>query len=440
MTFVVRVLGSLGAQLLLVICGAASTVIVARYTGTHGAGAYSVAVQVATLVVLGGGLGIDFGLIYFSARDRMRGSELAPTLAWFGLAWGVVLAAAGYVIALALGGSLLNGLSHAVILAAIAAVPFMLAVRYLRYFLLGRNQLLPFNAVNVVLALAWVVLVAIALVLLHGGVDGAVWAYAAANAIALVVAMMLVPAAAALPDIRRAPAVLRTLAGFGMRAQLSTVLQFFSYRLDLFIVNATAGLGSAGVYSVATLLAEAVWYIPNAVGLVLAPRVAATVEGEDDDATAAICRATVLLSVVGAAVIAVLAPLLVLALFGSAFLPAVVPLWVLLPGVIALGLDKPIASYQLGRGRPQISLYVALIATPITVVAYVLLIPTYGIVGAAAGSTISYIATTAVDVVFLHRVSPLRLRNLVIPHRSDWSLYASAWRRLRPALTAGVPW
>jgi len=440
MTFVVRVLGSLGAQLLLVICAAATTVIVARFTGTRGAGAYSVAVQVGTLVVLGGGLGIDFGLIYFSARDRMRQSELAPMLMWLGLAWGVVLAAAGYAIALSLGGSLLKGLSHTVILAAIAAIPFMLAIRYLRYFLLGRNQLLPFNAVNVVLGLAWVALVAIALVLLNGGVSGAVWAYAGANAIAFIAALVLVPAAAALPDIRRAPAMLRTLAGFGLRAQLSTVLQFFSYRLDLFIVNEVAGLGAAGIYSVATLLAEAVWYIPNAVGLVLAPRVAATVEGEDDDATAAICRATVLLSVAGAAAIALLAPLLVLILFGSEFLLAVVPLWVLLPGVIALGLDKPIASYQLGRGRPQISLYVALIATPITIAAYVLLIPAYGIVGAAAGSTISYIATTAVDVIFLHRVSPLRLRNLVIPHRSDWAMYASAWQRLRPAITAGAPW
>jgi O-antigen/teichoic acid export membrane protein len=233
---------------------------------------------------------------------------------------------------------------------------------------------------------------------------------------------------------------LRTLAGFGLRAQLSTVLQFFSYRLDLFILNATSGLGAAGIYSVATLLAESVWYVPSAVGLVLAPRVAAAVEGEDDEATEAICRGTVLVSVAGAVVIAVLAPLLVLVLFGSAFLPAVVPLWVLLPGVVALGLDKPIASYQLGRGRPQISLYVALFATPITVAAYVLLIPRYGIVGAAAGSTISYIATTAIEIVYLHRVSPLRLRNLVIPRRSDWRLYASAWQRLRPALAAGIPW
>jgi O-antigen/teichoic acid export membrane protein len=173
---------------------------------------------------------------------------------------------------------------------------------------------------------------------------------------------------------------------------------------------------------------------------VLAPRVAAGVEGDDDDSTAAICRATVLVSVAGALVIAALAPLLVLVLFGSAFLSAIVPLWVLLPGVVAVGLDKPIASYQLGRGRPQISLYVALLATPVTVAAYVLLIPRYGIVGAAAGSTISYIATTAIEVFFLHRVSPLRIRNLVIPRRSDWRLYASAWQRLRPALTAGIPW
>jgi O-antigen/teichoic acid export membrane protein len=440
MTFVLRVLGSLGAQLLFVLCGAATTVIVARYTGTHGAGAYSVAVQIGTLVVVGGGLGIDFGLIYFAARDRMRLSELAPVLLWFGLVWGAILAAIGYAIGLGLSGSLLKGLGGALILAALAAVPFMLAVRYLRYFLLGRNQLLLFNAINVVLAVAWLIFVAIALALLSTGVNGAVWAFAAANIAAFIAALVLVPAALHLPDLRTAPSLLRTLAAFGLRAQLSTVLQFLSYRLDLFILNATAGLGAAGIYSVATLLAEAVWYIPNAIGLVLAPRVAAGVEGDDDDSTAAICRATVLVSVAGALVIAALAPLLVLVLFGSAFLSAVVPLWVLLPGVVAVGLDKPIASYQLGRGRPQISLYVALLATPVTVAAYVLLIPRYGIVGAAAGSTLSYIATTAIEVFFLHRVSPLRLRNLVIPRRSDWRLYASAWQRLRPALTAGIPW
>jgi O-antigen/teichoic acid export membrane protein len=440
MKFVVRVLGSLGAQLLLVLCGAATTVIVARLTGTHGAGAYSVAVQIGVLVVIGGGLGIDFGLIYFAARDRMSQSDLAPTLLWFGLTWGAVLAAGGYAAAHALGGSLLKGVGDSVILASVAVVPFMLAVRYLRYFLLGRNQLLPFNAVNVALALAWLILVAVALIELRGGVVGAVWAYAAANVVAFAAALVFVPAAVAVPNARRAFIALRTLAAFGLRAQLSTVLQFFSYRFDLFLLNATAGLGAAGIYSVATLLAESVWYIPSAVGLVLAPRVAAGVEGDDDDVTAAICRATTLVSVAGAVVIAVLAPLLVWLLFGSVFLPAVVPLWVLLPGVVALGLDKPIASYQLGRGRPQISLYVALLATPITTAAYVLLIPRYGIVGAAAGSTISYVATTAIEIVYLHRVSPLRFRSLVIPRRSDWRLYASAWQRLRPALTAGIPW
>ncbi|HEX7264420.1 MAG TPA: hypothetical protein VF383_09620, partial [Candidatus Dormibacteraeota bacterium] len=218
MTFVLRVLGSLGAQLLFVLCGAATTVIVARYTGTHGAGAYSVAVQIGTLVVVGGGLGIDFGLIYFAARDRMRLSELAPVLLWFGLVWGAILAAIGYAIGLGLSGSLLKGLGNALILAAIAAVPFMLAVRYLRYFLLGRNQLLLFNAINVVLAIAWLVFVAIALALLNTGVMGAVWAFAAANVAAFIAAVVLVPAALRLPDLRTAPNLLRTLAAFGLRA------------------------------------------------------------------------------------------------------------------------------------------------------------------------------------------------------------------------------
>src|SRR5260370_162106 len=352
MKFVVRVLGSLGAQLLLVFCGAATTVIVARLTGTHGAGAYSVAVQIGALVVIAGGLGIDFGLIYFAARDRMSQSDLAPTLLWFGLAWGVVLAAGGYAAAHALGGSLLKGVGDSVILASVAAVPFLLAVRYLRYFLLGRNQLLPFNAVNVVLALAWVILVAVALVGLRGGVAGAVWAYAAANVIAFAAALVLVRPAVALPNWRRAITALRTLAAFGLRAQLSTVLQFFSYRFDLFLVNATAGLGAAGVYSVATLLAESVWYIPSAVALVLAPRVAASAEGDDDEMTEAICRSTVLVSVAGAVLIAALFPLVVLVLLGAAFLPPLVPPGGVLPGGVAPRLGQPLSRYLPPPPRP----------------------------------------------------------------------------------------
>src|SRR5260370_24216864 len=202
----------------------------------------------------------------------MGPTDLAPSLPWFGLAWGALLAAAGYAIALALGGSLLKGISQPVILAAIAAIPAMLAVRYLRYFLLGRNQLLPFNAINIFLAVAWVIFVAVSLVVLGGGVAGAMWAYAAANVVAFAAALALVRGAVALPDWRRAIVALRTLAGFGLRAQLSTVLQFFSYRLDLFILNATSGLGAAGIYSVATLLAESVRYVPSAPGLRLAPR------------------------------------------------------------------------------------------------------------------------------------------------------------------------
>src|SRR5260370_30091691 len=196
----------------------------------------------------------------------MGPTDLAPSLPWFGLAWGALLAAAGYAIALALGGSLLKGISQPVILAAIAAIPAMLAVRYRRYFLLGRNQLLRFNAINIALAVAWVIFVAVSLVVLGGGVAGAMWAYAAANVVAFAAALALVPGAVALPNWRRAIIALRTLAAFGLRAQLSTVLQFFSYRLDLFSFNAPPGLGARRNINVAALLTKAGWSFPASLG------------------------------------------------------------------------------------------------------------------------------------------------------------------------------
>ncbi len=179
---------------------------------------------------------------------------------------------------------------------------------------------------------------------------------------------------------------------------------------------------------------------PAAVALVLTPRIAASARHDAERFTPLVCRTTVLISAASALVLAALAPAVVVVLFGTGFLPAVVPLWLLLPGVVALSLDKPIASFQLGQGRPQISLYVALLATPVTVAAYGLLIPPFGLAGAALGSSLSYLATTLIELAFLRRVSQMPLRQLIVPQRSDWRLYRETLRdaaaRLAPGLAA----
>src|SRR5205085_8646057 len=100
-----------------------------------------------------------------------------------------------------------------------------------------------------------------------------------------------------------------------------------------------------------------VWYVPRTVALVLLPHLAGVSREQAERDTAIVCRNTLLLSLAAALGIALVSPLIIRAFFTDAFLPALLPLWLLLPGIVIASWSRPMATYQLGSGRPLTSLY-----------------------------------------------------------------------------------
>ena len=56
------------------------------------------------------------------------------------------------------------------------------------------------------------------------------------------------------------PAILRQMLAFGLRGYVGNLLQFFNYRLDLFIVGILLGPAAVGIYTAAIGLAELLWH------------------------------------------------------------------------------------------------------------------------------------------------------------------------------------
>jgi O-antigen/teichoic acid export membrane protein len=84
---------------------------------------------------------------------------------------------------------------------------------------------------------------------------------------------------------------------------------------------------------------------------------------------------------------------------------------VLLVGLAAGGVIGVISAYLQGVGRP--GLYSAAIGAglPVTVALDLLLIPPFGVMGAAVASTAAYVTTTAVLVAMFRAVTRSRARN-----------------------------
>jgi len=118
-------------------------------------------------------------------------------------------------------------------------------------------------------------------------------------------------------------------------------------------------------------------------------------------------------------VLALVAPLLVQVLFGTAFQPSVVAVWLLLPGIVALSNARVLAGYLLGRNRQQVDLAASLAGLVVTVALDLLLIPRYGFAGAAIASSIAYATTLAVDLAWVVRHSTLTVKDLLLPTPAD---------------------
>ena len=138
-------------------------------------------------------------------------------------------------------------------------------------------------------------------------------------------------------------------------------------------------------------------------------------------------RQSVVLVLAVGVLIAVALPLVPL-VYGPDFSDAVVLGFILLPGVLLLGIANILGTLIVALGRPGVLLRIALLVTPVTIALYVVLIPAMGAEGAALASSISYAATFAPTLLAFRRAWPSPWQALV-PRAEDLRDYALLVRR-----------
>jgi O-antigen/teichoic acid export membrane protein len=415
------------------------TILVTRVTGAHGRGIYTLASSVAILAATITALGISWAGIYYIGKNRFPLKDVVSTLLTVSIATAGVSVAGVAVVYLLFQHSYFHEVSttQALLMLALAAM-FQVATTAAS-ILLGMNRPLDYAAttmlqvvvalvIQVILALAGALTATTALAAFAGGA-------AASAGYGLVLVQREVPIRLGF-DSR----ILRTFFTFGIRGYAANLMTLLSYRLDALIVNGLKGVTSLGYYSVATAMAETLTYGAVGFALVLFPQVSSVEKKEADRITPVVCRNAVFLTLVGAVVMFVVSRELILLVFGSAMVPALLPLWLLLPGIVFMAAAKVISSYLSGIGKPIYTTYIAAGAVIITVALDLLLIPPYGISGAAVASTITYTGTAAASVWIFKLESGAGLLETLVVRAEDFARYRrvvnSTVRRLLAASPA----
>jgi O-antigen/teichoic acid export membrane protein len=418
------------------------SIIIARELGPEARGDYALFVLSTTFMASLSTLGIGLGTIYFVGRGKHDVSVLLANSHFLVLVMGAVAAAILVGFGLTLEPqAFVEGRSFWLYA---LAFPVVLEFLLVTAILVGSERFLP---LNLSVVSQTVILMVGATVLWTGGWMSifsmlSVWVLSYAAAATLAVGFIgfekLKAASALQPEL----SVLREQVRFGLPGQAGNTLQRLNYRLDLYLVRAFRSRADVGFYAVSAGLAEAVWWIANAVSMALLPRLTRIDAERAGEVTPIACRNTLLASLVAAAGLAASAPLAVNLLFGKEFGPAVQPILWLLPGIVALSGTKVLGSYFFSQERLTIVSIVALISLAVTVAFDFLLIPRFGISGAAAASSIAYTVSLAVSLYYYRRISGNDVRDCLIPRTADLELYKNLAKRLRrlkaPASAMGV--
>jgi O-antigen/teichoic acid export membrane protein len=199
---------------------------------------------------------------------------------------------------------------------------------------------------------------------------------------------------------------------------VGTLAERLHFRANTFLLNALVGVGATGVFSVALGLAETLWYLPTSFGLVLFSR---AVRGGREGAYIASAMTRTMLALMLAAAIPLwfLAPPLVEFAYGAPFREAGIALQIMLPGVLAYSVVAVLSNPLIAWGAPGRVTAVLGAGLAANLVANVLLIPQFGMNGAALASTISYSLTAALMLLVYHRLSGQGLRQTLLVRRSD---------------------
>ena len=424
-TLVQDALVTIGSRFGLAVLIFGTDIVLAHLLGPSAKGRFALVLLTSQLAAVVVGWGMDSALGVVSRRDpetARRGFANA-------LIWSIVVGGFGVVLACWAYGlptdvrprgplaSVIPNLSAQQFLFSAFALPGELFFSIGLFALLGRGRILAYSTIRVLRRFALLVLIIGMAGIARLSLDIAL----VMNLVALgltVVAIGWVAARDGTFSVRPSATLLKEELRFGNRAIVGTIAERLQFRSDAFLLNGLVGVRATGIYSVTSGLAETLWYVPNALGTVMFSR-AVDPHADAGRIAAVLTRTTLAVAFVTAVPAFALGPRVVRFVYGAAFSDAGVALRLILPGVVAYSVVAILSRYIVGRGRPGTGTLILLSGLGANIAFNLVLIPRFGINGAAASSSISYILTAVLTMAVFRRLSGRGIVETLVIRRSD---------------------
>ena len=222
--------------------------------------------------------------------------------------------------------------------------------------------------------------------------------------------------------------IIKEMFRYGFLNQLGHIFQLLSFRLSYYVLLLFLGQEEVGIYSNGVSLVESVWLISRSIAAVQYARIANSTDTVYSQLlTVRLLKSAMLMSLIILAIMSVLPPVFFTSLFGEEFGRVNQVILLLAPGILFHNISLLLGHYFSGRAQYHINTFAAFLGLIITGSLCYLLIPSWGIYGAAIATDISLISMSMLVLFIFKRASGLPFR-VFLPGRDDLREYIRLFR------------
>jgi O-antigen/teichoic acid export membrane protein len=401
-------------QILSLIIGLFAITIIARMLGPEKQGQYTLAILLPTILYTFFNSGLSISTVYFIGQNKYSDSEVFHSNFFISILLSLISISVGLIIVYFLSDYFFANISFKLLLYVLMIIPLIFIQKILQSFLHSKENFSKLNLVVILNQLGLLFFSLLFIWLLNLSVLGAVLSFACTQLLMAIVSYFIIKKEYNLAfSLNFSASYLKESLVFGLKGHASNILTFLSYRVDVFLIAYFIDDVSVGIYSIAVLLVERVWLIPQAVSSVLFARISnLKTDLEKTNFTAFASRNTLFLTSISGIVLAIFSPWLIGILFGAEFNQSVTPFIYMIPGVILFSLSKILANDFVGRGFPQVNSYIALVVALVNIVLNIVLIPDFGLKGAAIATSICYGIDAIIKVIYFSQYNKISFLSL----------------------------
>jgi O-antigen/teichoic acid export membrane protein len=273
----------------------------------------------------------------------------------------------------------------------------------------GFRNMKSYAFLNIALNASVLVFSIVMVINLGMGVLGAVLGFVLPTVVIGLISVLFVSSYLNFPDASMfQKKILKDVLFFGFYVVLGNSIGYIYTHIDSIMIGYYLNETEVGYYAVSGMFVQGITLIPSAVQRVTSPMITKSYAKKEYDSIVKLLKSIIvkvfLLSSFCSLFLLVFGKELIILIFEDIFLPAYMPLLILLIGYTVYSMFMSIGTFYASIGHVQLSYKIALFSAILSIIMNIIFIPMYGILGAAIATSISLIILTAVHFLIVRQI------------------------------------